>query len=266
MVFDVDGTLLNSCGRMTQRTFDALRACHERGVALYVATARPKRLTLRPEEVPGDVSFLTNKGAFYNGAEALDSELGFERHWMMPAELVRELTAFLADAAPGVDVALQHRELWHSFRLPLRDEEHAEWGFADHELLPFEVARHHDCSKIVAWHGSRELADLHSSVVERFGGRVRAFLTDSRLWLMLVASEATKENAVGELLALRNIPPAEVVVFGDDTPDLGLFQAFPRSVAMGNASNVLKDVAAHVTKSNDEDGVAFALEQMLGPV
>ena len=55
----------------------------------------------------------------------------------------------------------------------------------------------------------------------------------------------------------------KVVVFGDDTPDLGMFTTFGCSVAMGNAKVALKDVATHVTRSNDEDGVAFALKEYL---
>ncbi|PIU88947.1 MAG: hypothetical protein COS65_29720 [Armatimonadetes bacterium CG06_land_8_20_14_3_00_66_21] len=262
MVFDIDGTLLNSQGRMTQRTFNALRACHEEGLVLYVATARSKRLVLRDWEAPGDVRFLTNRGAFYNGAAALDLEHRFERHWMLSPSLVCALTDFVVDAAPGVDVALQHKELRHSFRLPQRDE-HTEWGFGDEARLPFEIARQQECSKTVAWHGSRRLEALHAGVAERFGSRVNAFLTDSHLWLLMVAPEASKENAILELLRLRSLPPDEVVVFGEDTPDLGLFEAFPYSVAMGHGSQALKDAATFVTKSCDEDGVAYALEELL---
>jgi hydroxymethylpyrimidine pyrophosphatase-like HAD family hydrolase len=74
---------------------------------------------------------------------------------------------------------------------------------------------------------------------------------------------ATKENALLELLALRDIDPEKVVVFGDDTPDAGMFRTFGCSVAMANARDSLKDIATYVTRSNDDDGVAFALYKLL---
>ncbi|PQP85630.1 hypothetical protein CPT76_35110 [Paenibacillus sp. AR247] len=56
------------------------------------------------------------------------------------------------------------------------------------------------------------------------------------------------------------------MVFGDDYNDLGLFQMCGFPIAMGNAIIELKDRAAHVTDSNDNDGVAIALERMVGVI
>ena len=83
---------------------------------------------------------------------------------------------------------------------------------------------------------------------------------------MLVTGEASKQKALLDLLSLRGILPEEVVVFGDDTPDIGMFQTFGCPIAMGNAIAPLKDAATYVTRSNDEDGVGFALKHYLGSV
>jgi hydroxymethylpyrimidine pyrophosphatase-like HAD family hydrolase len=55
-----------------------------------------------------------------------------------------------------------------------------------------------------------------------------------------------------------------VIVFGDDIPDVGMLRTFSHSVAMGNSSNEVKSVAKYVTLSNDEDGIAYALERYFG--
>ena len=57
--------------------------------------------------------------------------------------------------------------------------------------------------------------------------------------------------------------PEEVAVFGDDVNDREMLAAYPRSVAMGNADPETRSLAAHVTGSNDEGAIAYALGEIL---
>ncbi|MFC1715042.1 HAD-IIB family hydrolase [Candidatus Poribacteria bacterium] len=264
VVLDIDGTLLNSQRHISDANLAALQECARKGIVLYVATARPKRLVFRLYEVSEDVSFLTDRGVFYNGAMAIDRELDHIGHWPLSAELVGFITSYLADAVPDIQIAIQYKDDYHSFRQPVDDEMLEGWGFAREELIPFSEACQCECSKIVAGHETRNLSDVYHELLEQCGDRSSMFLTDSDLWLQFMSSKASKENALLELLSLRGISPEEVVVFGDDMPDLGMFRTFGCSVAMANAKEPLKEAATYVTRSNDEDGVAFALEKYLG--
>jgi 5-amino-6-(5-phospho-D-ribitylamino)uracil phosphatase len=67
---------------------------------------------------------------------------------------------------------------------------------------------------------------------------------------------ATKGHAIQKLISFYDISLEEVAVFGDDTPDMGMFGLFGHSIAMGNAHASLKAVASYVTLSNDEDGLS----------
>ena len=263
IVLDIDGTLLNSQGRVSEANLSALRECARKGIRIYIATARPRRLAFRPSEVSGDVTFLTEKGVYYNGAYAADDPLGYSGHWPISAELVRMITAYLVDLDPELQIVIQCKEDYHSFRLPMDKAEFASWGFSREELLPFSEARQQKCSKIVAWHKTRDLTDVHRHLLDRCSGEINAFHTDSGLWLQLMSSAATKENAILKLIALRDINSEKVIVFGDDTPDEGMFRTFGYSVAMANAKSGLKKIATYITRSNDDDGVAFALDKIL---
>lgn len=75
---------------------------------------------------------------------------------------------------------------------------------------------------------------------------------------------AAKELAVLKLCDIYGINLEEVVVFGDDTNDIGLFHICGRSVAMSNAVQDLKDIANEITTTNDEDGVALVIERLCG--
>ncbi len=266
IVLDIDGTLLNSQGRLSEANLLALRECARRDILLYVATARPQRLVFRPREVSGDVNFLVERGVFYNGALAIDSTLGYSRHWPLSAGLVNAITKYLVNSVPDLNIAIQNRDDYHSFRLPMDESDLIRWGFSHEELLPFSEACGRECSKIVAWHRTRELSDVYHGLIDGYSDSINAFLTDSGRWLQLMAGEASKECALLDLLSLRCIAADEVAVFGDDTPDMGMFRTFGCSIAMGNAPEELKDAATYVTRSNDDDGVAFALRKYLGNI
>lgn len=168
------------------------------------------------------------------------------------------------DIAPDLQIVIQFEDNCHSVRLPVDKSVLMGWGFSQEELLPFSEGRQRGCSKIVAWHETRNLADAYGDLLNQYGDRVSIFLTDSSRWLQLTSSEASKERALLELLSLQGIAREEVVVFGDDVPDVGMFKTFGYSVAMANAPTVLKDAATYVTRSNDDDGVAFAIDRYLG--
>jgi Cof subfamily protein (haloacid dehalogenase superfamily) len=258
---DVDGTLLNSEGVASPRTLNALRRCADAGIMVYVATARPRRLVFRPGEVQGDAPFLTKGGVFYNGAAAFDDTIDAYMHWPMKGSLASDLVSIMETHGHRVQIALQFEDKHHSFRLPMADSDLAHWGFAREDLVPFADARQWDCSKIVAFGEDFDARAVFDEVVLSFSDRVSVFRSDTGRWIQVMSASATKESALQHLLLLRGIEPDGLIVFGDDTPDIGMLRTFKHSVAMGNAPAEAREAAAHVTDSNDEDGIAHALEK-----
>lgn len=62
------------------------------------------------------------------------------------------------------------------------------------------------------------------------------------------------------------LPREQVMVFGDDVNDLGLFRLCGFPVAMANAIPEIRAMASYVTASNDDDGVATAIEKFVAIV
>ena len=75
---------------------------------------------------------------------------------------------------------------------------------------------------------------------------------------------ATKGDALAKLCAMLDIPIAQCMAFGDDTNDCSMLRAAGLGVAMGNASDAVKTCADAVAESNEEDGLARMIEQVLG--
>ncbi len=82
--------------------------------------------------------------------------------------------------------------------------------------------------------------------------------------LEINAPGAAKGEALLRLAKKLGIEPQQTMGFGDGENDLTLIQKAGIGVAMGNAVESLKEEANYVTSTNDEDGVAAALEHLLG--
>lgn len=72
---------------------------------------------------------------------------------------------------------------------------------------------------------------------------------------------ANKGTALQVVADRLGILPEDVLAIGDNDNDLSMFDFAGISVAMGNGSAKAKAAADFVTRSNDEDGVAYALEK-----
>lgn len=78
------------------------------------------------------------------------------------------------------------------------------------------------------------------------------------------SKHASKGNALKELAKKLNLKEDEVMIFGDQTNDISMFDV-PEfyKVAMGNAVSEIKKRANFITKTNNEDGIAYALRKLV---
>lgn len=76
-------------------------------------------------------------------------------------------------------------------------------------------------------------------------------------------AQASKHRALERLSALLGIAREEVLALGDSPNDLPMLQWAGIGVAMGNASAEVRGGVAHVTATNDQDGVARAIERFV---
>ena len=71
---------------------------------------------------------------------------------------------------------------------------------------------------------------------------------------------SSKGEAVAQLAKFYQISPDEVMCIGDSENDLSMIEFAGIGVAMGNAMDQVKEVADFVTKTNQEAGVAHAID------
>ena len=107
-----------------------------------------------------------------------------------------------------------------------------------------------------------ELADVQKQIA--------AFLPESltvvqtaAFYLEVIPRVINKGQGIRDICKVLQITPAEVISFGDAANDIPMLVEAGVGVAMGNASDAVKQAADLVTLSNNEDGIAAALEKLL---
>ena len=75
----------------------------------------------------------------------------------------------------------------------------------------------------------------------------------------ILNKHASKGRSLGELASYLGIKPEEVMAIGDNDNDVDMLHYAGVGIAMGNASTNAKAAATHITKTNQEAGVAHAI-------
>ncbi|MED1864751.1 Cof-type HAD-IIB family hydrolase [Fictibacillus nanhaiensis] len=81
--------------------------------------------------------------------------------------------------------------------------------------------------------------------------------------LEITNSEAQKGVAVKRYAELKGISLEDTMAIGDNYNDVSMLEIAGFPVAMGNAVDEVKEMAAFVTKENDESGVSYAIKKFL---
>lgn len=257
VVLDLDGTLLRSDRTISERTRLALDGVRELGLEIVIATARPPRAVtgMIPKEIVE-----ANYIVYYNGALIANSKTGYFEHRALDTEIVAHILAEFGSLLADSCLTFETKDRWVCLpNLSISDRAMLQERYGEvpetverEELLELPILK-------MLWRHSAHLSHLPGL----FANRVSVLVTDGGTLVQISAKEATKEFAVAKVLGRMSINPADVMVFGDDYNDLGLFRLCGIPIAMGNAIPELQEISVLITHSNEDDGVATVLEQLI---
>jgi len=264
VAIDLDGTLLNSQTQLSHRSRRALEQCIERGTPVIIATSRPARIFNRifSGDLAQKCSFILMNGAIVKGNPPLSGYIKETLSDDILPSLIR--CALSVDLYVRITIEIEGFEFganWTSDPATLWQRNSAT---PDMVLSLEEALKRRPCK--VAFGGTdivrlasyltRELGNSISVVAARIGAPI----------LNVTSPDATKPKALRRLLTPHGIHLDEVMAFGDDIPDIDMLGACGISVGMANALPEVKAICTYLTVSNDEDGVALVLEEILARV
>lgn len=106
------------------------------------------------------------------------------------------------------------------------------------------------------------LIGLEQHWEKRLAGTLDAFRSEP-YFLEVVPCGVNKANTLGALLEHLEVTREEVIAIGDGVCDVTMLQLAGMGVAMGHSQDSVKVCADYVTASNEEDGVALAVEKLI---
>jgi Cof subfamily protein (haloacid dehalogenase superfamily) len=256
---DLDGTLLTSAREITATTLKALLACRQREIRVFPVTARPPRLTRMLSLTGPAAALFAEGGVYYNGGCVM---AGDEKIYHCLSKQAASELASLCAAHDPAPFALQLVDEQHAFKSPLPKTEYTRWGITEADIVPWNAALAGNIVKFVALGAPEAMVPLAEAIDHRVADTA-LYLSDGQTCIQLTSSNARKAKGLQDLLGKWAISPDEATVFGDDVNDMEMLRAFPNSIAMGNAPEPVRRSAKHVTRSNDEEGIVYALEHIL---
>lgn len=263
LVLDVDGTLLNDEREISKRTLAALLKVQQMGVRIVLASGRPT-YGLMPLAKTLE---LGNYGGFvlsYNGCQIIKAQNGeilFERRInpeMLPyLEKKARKNGFaiftyhddtLITDSPDNEY-IKNEALLNNLKIIKEDEFSTAIDFAP-------------CKCMLVSDKEKALIGLEQHWEKRLAGTLDAFRSEP-YFLEVVPCGVNKANTLGALLEHLEVTREEAIAVGDGVCDVTMLQLAGMGVAMGHSQDSVKVCADYVTASNEEDGVALAVEKLI---
>lgn len=263
LVLVVDGTLLNDEREISKRTLAALLKVQQMGVRIVLASGRPT-YGLMPLAKTLE---LGNYGGFvlsYNGCQIIKAQNGeilFERRInpeMLPyLEKKARKNGFaiftyhddtLITDSPDNEY-IKNEALLNNLKIIKEDEFSTAIDFAP-------------CKCMLVSDKEKALIGLEQHWEKRLAGTLDAFRSEP-YFLEVVPCGVNKANTLGALLEHLGVTREEVIAVGDGVCDVTMLQLAGMGVAMGHSQDSVKVCADYVTASNEEDGVALAVEKLI---
>ena len=259
IALDLDGTLTNHDKVITPKTREALLEAESKGAIIILASGRPTYGIVPVAECLE----LNKRGGYilsYNGGNIVNAKTGEK---------------LFSQILPNAVLPILYRYA--------REHNHALLGYAGNEIITempndeyvreesrinkmnirqvenlLDALEPHP-TKLLMTGDPKDMIQAEDDLVEILGEKMDIFRS-APFFLELVPKGIDKAQSLLRLLGKINLTPADMIAFGDGYNDLSMLKLAGVGVAMANAAPEVRAEADYVTLSNEEDGVASALE------
>ncbi len=267
---DIDGTLLNSQFQISEADLAALQRAHEAGVEIALVTGRRHDFALPIAQQLGfDLWLISSNGAI---TRSLQGETFYRD--MLPASVCRELcevmrefrgnTVLTFDKLGKGSIVLEHmNELENSIRRWLeKNLQYIDFVIPVEDSLVTDPVQAMFCGPIARMH--QVLTALQGChLVEEITILRTEYPARDLSIVDILNKDCSKGHALERWAAHRGVSREQVMAIGDNYNDIEMLAFAGYPFIMGNASEDLRSRGWKVTLSNDQNGVAAALEPLL---
>ena len=261
IALDLDGTLKDSNNQITPKTREALIQVQKQGVKIVLASGRPTAgLRYEAKEL-----MLDQFGGYllsFNGARVASVKTN---------ETIYEQTLTVEDAqkiyqrAKQFDLACMTYKNDMIYTEDIDDEyvcvESKINDIEKNQVISFIEILENPIHKVLLTGKPDYVASIEAEFKKPFGDNLSIYRS-APFFLEVMAKGIDKAASLDRLAKILNIKQEEVMAFGDGYNDLSMIEYAGLGVAMENAVDDVKQRANMITKSNNEDGIAYVLSQI----
>ena len=263
LVLDVDGTLLNNQKEISPRTLAALLKVQQMGVHIVLASGRPTNGVMPIAEKLE----LNHYGGYilsYNGGQIINVQTG---ELLFEKRIDPEWIPYFEKKAKKTDFAIitYHKDFI------LTDKPDNKYVIQEANLNKMQIVGVDNfaeavdfppCKCMLASDDEEALIGLENHWKKRLDGVLDAFRSEP-YFLEVVPQFIDKGNTLGVLMTKLSVSPEEVIAIGDGVCDVTMLQLAGVGIAMGNAEDTVKACVDKTTLTNEEEGVAVAVERTI---
>lgn len=268
LALDIDGTILDSQGRVPEANRDAIARAIDAGVEVALATGRRYDFA-RPifERLPAPLTLILSNGAI---VKTRDGQTRM-RH-LLPRGVARDVLARVPLHRDGAAVVFDRaREGQVVFEAIDWEHPRHQRFFASNrpflsEVSPLEACLTEDPIQVMFSGGCVEMRGLFDELRDEasdFSVALTEYQHRDFSLVDVVGAGCSKGTALSKWSERQGLRPDEVMAVGDNLNDLQMLEFAGTPVLMGNALAELKARGWTVTASNDEEGVARAIETFI---
>ncbi|MFH5836929.1 Cof-type HAD-IIB family hydrolase [Proteiniclasticum sp. C24MP] len=258
LLSDMDGTLLSSNGKVSERNKEAIRRFIEAGGHFGIATGRGHINVL---------SFIEGveinaPSILYNGSMLYDfTEKEVLRSENLPVEKLTEAIKWIQVTYPEIMIHIYTPDTCH---LVSKEENADAKILSDHQPAVFselKEAMAEPWIKVLLAGENTALREIEKRLESELHGDMR-WVYSADIYLELLPLGVSKASMLKKLKEIHG-EDHRIIAAGDFYNDLEMIKAADYGIAMGNAPDEIKEAADGIAVSNDEDGIAWIIEAIL---
>lgn len=256
---DLDGTIVNHDGRISERTVNTFKRARDLGIEIFFVTGRPPRWMPEIREAFGFGSAICGNGAMlYDlmGDKVLEE-------WLIELPEQRETVRRLRLAIPEVSFAVESHSYFHREKayIPRWDV-----GLDNIGVHTIEEVIKSPALKMLARCSQQNLSsdEMLAIALKELDGLVTVTHSNPHDSLLEISALGVSKGATLARMAQRlGITADECVTFGDNPNDFSMLEWAGRSYAMSSGHPDGAKYAKSVAGACEDDGVAIAIEALL---
>lgn len=264
IALDIDGTLLNKEKKVTDEVFDAIQAAKEKGVKVVLSTGRPLpgvQTLLKELKLNDDENFVVT----FNGG-------------LVQEVTTQEVISNIEMEYEDFDLIYNELSKKHNVKIHINTpdsvvvpyEEHPKYSVHEANInnIPVVSMSYEDISsdlrfcKVMLIDEPEMIEEIIPKIPKEFYEKY-TIVRSAPFFLEFLNKKVNKGSGLQALCDKIGVDPSEVIAVGDEENDRHMIEFAGLGVAMGNARDSIKEIANHITETNENHGVAKVIHDFI---